>query len=114
MLVVARGTGHGTQTVAVKQGLSNCRYATTWRLGTQGRLSRTAEYLKALMCVQMLAIEHGMTDSTARSLLHNHLTFHYMTDPDMLAALTCVAEWEAGFVADVLPCFKYSGLPMPI
>lgn len=66
------------------------------------------------MCVQMLAIEHGTTDSTARSLLHNHLTFHYLTDPDMLAALTCVAEWEAGFVADVLPCFKYSGLPMPI
>ena len=37
-----------------------------------------------------------------------------MVDADALAVLTCVAEWEAGFVEDVLPCFKYSGPPVPL
>ncbi|KAK9832625.1 hypothetical protein WJX81_004913 [Elliptochloris bilobata] len=56
---------------------------------------------------QALSIEQGTSDATARALLHRHLTFHYMVDPDMLAVLTCVAEWEAGFVADVLPACCY-------
>lgn len=66
------------------------------------------------MRVQAQSIEQGTSDATGRALLHRHLTFHYMVDADMLAVLTCVAEWEAGFVEDVLPCFKYSGAPLPL
>ena len=66
------------------------------------------------LLAQAQSIEQGTSDATGRALLHRHLTFHYMVDADMLAVLTCVAEWEAGFVEDVLPCFKYSGAPLPL
>jgi len=61
--------------------------------------------------VQAAAIESGSTDAIGRSLLHRHLTFHYTTDRHQLAVLTCVAEWEAGWVADVLPCYFFGGPP---
>ena len=63
---------------------------------------------------QALAIEQGTGDLISRALLQRHLTFHYMVDADAIAVLTCVAEWEAGFVEDVLPCFKYSAPPQPL
>lgn len=66
------------------------------------------------MRAQAQSIEQGTSDATGRALLHRHLTFHYVVDPNQVAVLTCVAEWEAGFVDDVLPCFKYSGPPLPL
>jgi hypothetical protein len=64
--------------------------------------------------LQALAIERGDSDGTARSLLHRRLSLHYgnraadkAMDCKLLALLTCVAEWESGLVASVLPCFLY-------
>jgi len=72
----------------VKRGTEGCG------LGTEARVR-----------VQALAIHSGKErDLHYLTSLHNHLSFHHMFDRTQLAEVTCVAEWESGFIDDVLPC----------
>jgi hypothetical protein len=55
--------------------------------------------------MQALAIHSGNERALHYGTsLHNHLFFHHMFDRAELAEVTCVAEWESGFINDVLPC----------
>jgi hypothetical protein len=57
------------------------------------------------MRMQALAIHSGNEGALHHGTsLHNHLSFHHMFDRAELAEVTCVAEWESGFITDVLPC----------
>ena len=66
------------------------------------------------MRMQALAIHSGNERALHYGTsLHNHLSFHHMFDRAELAEVTCVAEWEAGFINDVLPCVAAAGSERP-
>lgn len=58
-----------------------------------------------VMRMQAVAIYEGRErDLHYMSSLRDHLAFHHMTNRAQVAEATCVAEWEAGFIEDILPC----------
>jgi hypothetical protein len=59
------------------------------------------------MRMQALAIHSGNEGALHHGTsLHNHLSFHHMFDRAELAEVTCVAEWESGFIMTFFPALQ--------